>query len=76
MKKSYTYVTLKGQDNYYIAIVPELPGVVAQASSTQELLPRLQEAITAYIQTLEREKLDTPDSLEMVGVGQVEVGHE
>lgn len=76
MKKCYTFITLKGLDNNYIATVPELPGVIAQAKSTEILLPRIKESITAYIKTLEKEKLASPHSLELIGVNEVEVDYE
>lgn len=76
MNKTYTFVILKGHDNGYIATVPQLPGVVAQASDMESIFPRIKEAITVYIQTLDREKLEVPQNFELIGVNQVDVNYE
>jgi len=45
--QNFTVVIEKGEDGYYIADVPELPGCHTQAKSMDELLKRVKEAIEA-----------------------------
>lgn len=75
MSSEYTFVTIKNNDSF-IAIVPELPGVVAESDDINSLKPRVKEAIDVYIKTLHEEKLHMPPKLEVVEVGQVEVDNE
>lgn len=73
MKRKYTFIITKGLDDYYIATVPELPGVVTQAKEILDLFPRVKEAIEAYLEVLEEEKLEAPQETQLVGVNQIEV---
>lgn len=50
MKRNYTFVITKGMDGYYIATVPELPGVITQAKDIFDLFPRVKEAIEVYLE--------------------------
>ena len=75
MKLKYTFVTVKGEENF-IATVPEFPGVVAQAKTMEEIFPKVKDAISVYIKTLENEKLAVPQSFELIGVNQVEISNE
>jgi predicted RNase H-like HicB family nuclease len=55
----------KDEDGYYYASVPSLPGCFTQAKSYDELIKRLDEAITLYLETNEAPE---PDELrEFVG---------
>ncbi|MCR4434836.1 MAG: type II toxin-antitoxin system HicB family antitoxin [Clostridiales bacterium] len=56
LKRSYTFVITKGLDDYYIATVPELPGVTTQAKDILDIFPRVKESIEAYLEALEDEK--------------------
>jgi predicted RNase H-like HicB family nuclease len=40
----------KDEDGYYYASIPSLPGCFTQATSYEELLKRLDEAITLYLE--------------------------
>ena len=72
MKKNYTFLVTKGIDGYYIGSVPELPGVLTQAKTIEELFPRIKEAIEVYLDAIEEEKLDFED-IKFIGINQVEV---
>jgi predicted RNase H-like HicB family nuclease len=39
------------EDNYYVATVPELPGCHTQAKSLDDLMSRVKEAISLYLET-------------------------
>lgn len=48
--KNFMVVIEEGEDGYYIADVPELPGCHTQAKSMDELLKRVKEAIEANLE--------------------------
>jgi len=48
MSQNYTVVIEKGEDDYLIASVIELPGCRTQAKEYDELLKRIKEAISLY----------------------------
>ena len=73
MKRNYTFVITKGVDGYFIASVPELPGVMTQAKSIAEIFPRVKEAIEVYLEAVEQENKSILDKVEFVGVNQIEV---
>jgi predicted RNase H-like HicB family nuclease len=73
MKKNYTFIITKGLDGYYIASVPELPGVMTQAKTIEEIFPRVKEAIEAYLEAIEEDKQPILDEVKFVGVNQIEV---
>lgn len=73
MKRNYTFIITKGLDNYYIASVPELPGVMTQAKTIEEIFPRVKEAIEVYLEAVEEEKQPVHDELKLIGVNQIEV---
>ncbi len=73
MKKNYTFIITKGEDEYYIATVPELPGVITQAKDMQDLFPRVKEAIEVYLEAIEEENQGIPEEVKLIGVNQIEV---
>jgi len=73
MKKNYTFIITKGEDDYFIATVPELPGVITQAKNINDLFDRIKEAIEVYFEAIEDEKLAIPNEVKLVGVNQIEV---
>lgn len=60
-------------DGYYLATVPELPGVITQSANVEELFPRVKEAIEAYLEAIEEEQLKEQEEIKFVGVNQIEV---
>ena len=64
----FEVVVRKDEDGYYVASVPELPGCHTQAKSLDNLMNRIKEAISLYLET---EGCSTAGSF--VGVQVVEV---
>lgn len=73
MKKNYTFIITKGEDGFYIATVPELPGVITQSQDINDLFPRVKEAIEAYLEAIEEENQYIPEEVKLIGVNQIEV---
>ncbi|MGI6423855.1 MAG: type II toxin-antitoxin system HicB family antitoxin [Tepidanaerobacteraceae bacterium] len=63
----------KGVHGYFIASVPELPGVMTQAKSIAEIFPRVKEAIEVYLEAVEEENQTFLEKVEFIGVNQIEV---
>ena len=51
MPQEFTMVIEKGEDQYFISEVVELPGCHTQAKNLDELLKRTKEAISLYIKS-------------------------
>jgi len=64
----FDVVVRKDEDDYYVATVPELPGCHTQAKSLDDLMSRIKEAISLYLET---EGISTIGSF--VGVQVIEV---
>ena len=64
-------VLYKGEDGYWIAECPTLPGCVSQGKTVEESLKNVGEAIKAYIEALEMDNLPIP--LETEGMMLAEV---
>ena len=47
----FSVVVRKDEDDYYVATVPELPGCHTQAKSLDDLMSRIKEAISLYLET-------------------------
>lgn len=50
-----------GQDGYFVAECPSLPGCVSQGSTREEAIANIREAIRAYIAALEDDGLPVPE---------------
>ena len=72
MKKNYTFIVTEGEDGYYIATVPQLPGVATQSKDIQSLFLRVKEAIEAYLEADFEGSLTIPEK-KLIGVNQIEV---
>ena len=70
MGTEYTVVIEKDEDGYYVGSVPTLQGCHTQGTSIDQLLERMQEAITLW---REAEGEDAPRPLELVGVQRISV---
>lgn len=66
----YTIVIERDEDGFYVGSVLALPGCHTQGTSIGQLLKRMQEAITLW---LEVEGEDAPRPLEWVGVQRISV---
>ncbi|MFH1376573.1 MAG: type II toxin-antitoxin system HicB family antitoxin [Candidatus Woesearchaeota archaeon] len=70
-KKIFNFTTIieKGEDDWYIATVPDIPGCYTQGKTIAQVLERIKEAIEVC---LEADKEDI-EPMKFVGVQQVEV---
>ncbi len=50
MSTEYTIVIEKDEDGYYVGSVPALPGCHTQGKSIDQLLERMEEAITLWLE--------------------------
>lgn len=64
----FDVVVRRDEDDYYVATVPELPGCHTQAKSLDDLVSRIKEAISLYLETEGRSPIGS-----FVGVQVVEV---
>ena len=49
-----------GEDHYWIAECPSLPGCISQGITKEEAIANIRDAIQGYISTLEEDKLPVP----------------
>ncbi|MBC7318831.1 type II toxin-antitoxin system HicB family antitoxin [Candidatus Bipolaricaulota bacterium] len=53
-------VLYPGEDGYWVAECPSLPGCVSQGRTKEEAIANIREAIRAYIAALEEDGLPVP----------------
>lgn len=67
MKESEYYMIIeKDSDGWYVGSIPSLPGCHTQARTIEDLTPRMQEAMTLYL-----EDSDITSFSEFIGVQRV-----
>jgi len=49
-----------GEDGYWVAECPSLPGCISQGATKQDTIANIKEAIQGYIAALEQDKLPIP----------------
>lgn len=49
-----------GEDGYWVAECPSLPGCVSQGKTKEEAIANIREAIDGYIISLEEDRLSVP----------------
>ena len=54
-------VIYRGEDGYWVAECPSLPGCISQAETKQEIVCNIREAIDGYIVALEEDGLPVPE---------------
>ena len=54
-------VIYPGEDGYWIAECPSLPGCISQAETKQEVVRNIREAIEDYIAVLKEDGLPVPE---------------
>lgn len=54
-------VIYPGEDGYWIAECPSLPGCVSQGGTRREAIANIKEAIEGYVLSLEEDGLSVPD---------------
>jgi predicted RNase H-like HicB family nuclease len=50
-----------GEDDYWVAEVPSLPGCISQGKTREEVVTNVKEAIDAYINALKEDGLGVPE---------------
>jgi len=50
-----------GEDGYWVAECPSLPGCISQGRSREEALTNIKEAIRGYVAALEEDHLPVPE---------------
>lgn len=60
-----------GEDGYWIAEVPSLPGCISQGKSRAEALSNIREAIELYVEVLQEDGKSIPDDLPQIDVEMV-----
>jgi predicted RNase H-like HicB family nuclease len=54
-------VLYPGEDGYWVAEVPSLPGCISQGKTRSEALVNIREAIQGYVASLEQDHISVPD---------------
>jgi predicted RNase H-like HicB family nuclease len=54
-------VIYPGENGYWVAECPSLPGCITQGKTKQEAVANIREAIEAYIEALEEDGLAVPE---------------
>ncbi len=53
-------IVYPGEDKYWVAECPSLPGCISQGKTKEEAIANIREAIQVYVSTLEEDKLPVP----------------
>jgi predicted RNase H-like HicB family nuclease len=53
-------IVYPGEDQYWVAECPSLPGCISQGATREEAITNIREAIQMYIAALEEDKLAVP----------------
>jgi predicted RNase H-like HicB family nuclease len=53
-------ILYRGEDGYWVAECPSLPGCISQGKRKEEAVANIREAIQAYIGALEQDNLPVP----------------
>jgi predicted RNase H-like HicB family nuclease len=63
-------ILYRGEDNYIVAEVPSLQGVVSQGTTREEALQNISEAVSLHVEVLRERGLPIPkDETELVEIG-------
>ena len=54
-------VIYSGEDGYWVAECPSLPGCISQGKTKDEAISNIKEAINGYINALEEDKIPIPE---------------
>jgi predicted RNase H-like HicB family nuclease len=54
-------ILFRGEDGYWVAECPSLPGCISQGKTREEAIRNIREAIQGYIAALEEDGLDIPE---------------
>ena len=64
-------IVYKGEDGYWVAECPTLPGCVSQGKTIEAAMKNIQEAIQAYVEALERDNVPIPPETKSLMVAEV-----
>jgi predicted RNase H-like HicB family nuclease len=53
-------IIYRGEDGYWVAECPSLPGCISQGGSKEDAIRNIKEAIEGYIASLEADRLSVP----------------
>lgn len=54
-------VVYRGEDGYWVAECPSLPGCISQGKTKEEAISNIREAIRGYVAALEEDNLPVPE---------------
>ncbi|MFH0922385.1 MAG: type II toxin-antitoxin system HicB family antitoxin [Fibrobacterota bacterium] len=54
-------VIYSGEDGFWVAECPSLPGCISQGKSKEEAIQNIKEAISCYIHALQDDRLPVPE---------------
>lgn len=54
-------IVYSGEDGYFVAECPSLPGCISQGKTREKAIANIKEAIAGYIAALEEDSLSVPD---------------
>jgi predicted RNase H-like HicB family nuclease len=54
-------IIFRGEDGYWVAECPSLPGCLSQGKTKEEAVANIREAIRGYIASLEEDNLAVPE---------------
>jgi predicted RNase H-like HicB family nuclease len=54
-------VVYRGEDAYWVAECPSLPGCISQGKTKEEAISNIREAIRGYVAALEEDNLPVPE---------------
>ena len=54
-------VIYRGEDEYWVAECPSLPGCISQGKSKEHAIDNIKEAIEGYVAALEEDNLPVPE---------------
>jgi predicted RNase H-like HicB family nuclease len=55
-----------GEDGYWVAECPSLPGCISQGKSVEEAMVNIREAITGFIELLQEDGLPVPEDPRLI----------
>ena len=70
MSRDFDVIVERDSEGYFVASVPALPGCHTQARTLDELVERIQEAISLYLEV----EGNVNEHLDFVGIQRVTVG--
>lgn len=54
-------IIYKGEDDYWVAECPSLPGCISQGKTREEAVANIKEAIEGFVEALKQDNLPVPE---------------